>query len=173
MKLYSAFSTIDNWPHGDVRYDGIDVNWFVVDRDRCPLLVPAVSYSKAIEAYERGNPYQESAVNELFAADEVERFETYLKEHHRTEVTFEEVALPLPSSTAGHTCMAVGGSDDFHMLSRAPEYNLPFKVWGYYRVPDHWLIEFNPDTRECNRLRIEPNGTQTRYELEHATCTEH
>ena len=34
----------------------------------------------------------------------------------------------------GYSGIAVGGMDGFHMLDKEKNYNLPFKVWGYFNL---------------------------------------
>ncbi|MGH3499764.1 MAG: hypothetical protein ACRDQA_02505 [Nocardioidaceae bacterium] len=158
VKLYRLTSVIDGWPHRDALYDGVKVEWFVEDRP-----VPVGDYRQLL------SPYREEArfdgqgtivagsdlVDELFTAEEAEQFAEYLKTAHDEDVTRTEVELPRPLYNENGAeylsvgSVPVGGGTDFHMLSHQESYELPFKVWGYYRVEGKFPAKVRVCSHEC------------------------
>jgi hypothetical protein len=121
-------------------------------------------YADLIRDYEPGNramSYAEGLVEELFTWDEARQLRGYLEQHDRDEgeTVIEEVSLPIENSWMGVGALPVGGGDDFYMLSEAPEYSLPFKVWGYFNLVGCTRID-DGDTYRHRLLivRRDPNG---------------
>ena len=105
--------------------------------------------------------YAEGFVEELFTWDEAQQLKGYLERRQRDvgETVIKEVSLPVENCWMGFHARAVGGGDDFYMLSEHPEYSLPFKVLGYFNLVGCTLID-NGDTYR-HRLFIvqrDPNG---------------
>ena len=134
----------------------VTFNWF-----RAEAPAERRRYASLIEGYEPGNAYAEGLIDELFTEDEALQLKEYLDQVHGKEgpTLIEEMSLPIPNNMMGHGARAVGGGDDFYMLSEDPEYSLPFKVWGYFNVVGCTLID-NGDTHR-HRLfivRRDPSG---------------
>jgi hypothetical protein len=122
-------------------------------------------YAKLIENYDPHDDfaaYSEGFIDEMFTEDEAQPLKEYLDRVHGElgPTTVEEESLPVPNNMMGYGARAVGGGDDFYMLSEEPEYSLPFKVWGYFDLVGCTLID-NGDTYR-HRLfvvRQKPDGT--------------
>lgn len=130
QKLFSVTSVIDDWPHRGGRFNGVAVDWFVVERSYDPRFDYATLIDRPIADCYGGS----DCVDELFTADEARQFEKYLLTTHDTSVRIEEVPVPINGGHMPIGGVPVGGPSDFHMLSKHSEYNLPFQVWGYYRI---------------------------------------
>src|SRR5262245_52991529 len=125
MKLYHVWTTAKE-------YSGcrdVVFQWFrhATPRGQRP-------YADLIRDYEPGHPYPEGAVEEMFTWDEAQQLKGFLERHYGDvgETVIEEVSLPIENCCMGVGALPVGGGTDFYMLSKAPEYSLPFKVWGYF-----------------------------------------
>ena len=136
MRLYHV-STIAKEYHGcrDVAFD-----WF-----RCERGEPR-PYAELIENYDPGDDmgYAEGAIDEMFTEAEAVALKAYLDREHGGAVvtTIKEGRLPLPANNMGVGAIPVGGGDDFYMLNRArPQYDLPFKVWGYFNLVGRELVD--------------------------------
>lgn len=137
-RLYEVTSVIDEWQHRRARWNGVQVTWFVHKRATDPAFDYAALLDRPLPpgddySYERG------LVDESFTQDEAERFTAHLKTTFGEEAEIRE--LPLPIATRSGGCdripigaLAVGGTDDIHMLSKHETYDLPFDVWGYYNM---------------------------------------
>lgn len=53
----------------------------------------------------------------------------------------KKLELPVHSNEMGVGAVAVGGLQDFLMISENPVYSLPFKVWGYYDLRHYERVE--------------------------------
>jgi hypothetical protein len=132
IDLYHVYSTVKEFHrHRDVRFE-----WFILDRGGA-----VGPYAELIAGYDPPTYYDwpETAVNELFTADEARMLVEYLDKHHRTESvqSIERADLPFAPNTMPYVAIPVGGPQDFLMLSERDEWPLPFKVWGYYDLRQH------------------------------------
>jgi hypothetical protein len=141
MKLYSVRTTAKE-------YDGcrdVVFQWF-----RHAMPQGQRPYADLIKDYEPGDRdaiYAEEFIEELFTWDEARQLKAYLDQHpgDQGDTVIKEMTLPVENNMMGFLAHPVGGGDDFYMLSEKPEYSLPFKVWGYYRLEGCTLID-NGDT---------------------------
>ena len=103
--------------------------WF-----RCERRVPR-SYADLIENYDLADDrYAEGCIDEMFELDEALALKDYIDQNYGEAgiTTIKKAKLPIANNTMGVGEIPVGGSQDFHMLDKAPGYSLPFKVWGYF-----------------------------------------
>src|SRR5262249_51414185 len=104
-------------------------------------------YAELIEGYDK-NPefYAEDYIDSLFTEAEANQLKAYLDREHGDDsvTTIEEVSFPVVNNIAGVGSMAVGGADDFYMLTKEPSYDLPFQAWGYFD-----LVDTEPADKTC------------------------
>jgi hypothetical protein len=68
------------------------------------------------------------------------RLSAFLADFKHTKTTITGLDLPIKAhgddcvGCLGVSALAVGGDDDFYMLSEGEEYPLDFKVWGYFCI---------------------------------------
>jgi len=135
-QLFSVTSKIDNWPHRGARFDGVEVDWLVEDRD----YDPGFDYAELLDHNRDQGYYPEDLVNESFTREEADRFAEYLKTCHGPDVHITPHTMPIRClSEEGYSFMAISGavmgSDaGFYPLWKHDGYDLPFKVQGYYRI---------------------------------------
>jgi hypothetical protein len=58
--------------------------------------------------------------------------------------------VPVDNNIMGVGTLPVGGDSDFYMLSKAPDYPLPFSVWGHFDLsakPIPQNMDIDPRTR--------------------------
>lgn len=149
--LYRLSSTVNGFPHRGGLYDGVKLHWLVMERDN-PF---HPDYSKLI-VDQSGDPYERYLVDELFTREEVDQFRPYLfrsiGDSIQLPIEDEEVELPLRSKTEdGATLLpmsavSAGGDTDFYQIWKHEDYDLPFKVDGYYCIGDAELVS----VRECD-----------------------
>lgn len=139
MRLYYASSTIDNFRG----CDKVHVAWFHSGEHQ-----PPAPYEQLVEGWgdmdDPSRAYAQSAVEDLFTADETEALRSHLKEYG-TALNIEKAELPLPSEIMGCGAIPVGGPQGFLELHRGEGYPLPFEVAGYYDLR-HALRKFVPPT---------------------------
>lgn len=137
MIVYRLRSVIDNWPHRGYRYNQVDVTWFKEHNDLPVSELFGAPIIRLDDDVLIGNvdPYAESQADECFTVEQADALAAYLKTQHGTDVIRELVTLPLPSEGyMGVSAVPVGGNEDFYMLFREDEYDVSFKVSGYYRI---------------------------------------
>lgn len=125
-KLYGVTSVVKKYDN----YKEVPFNWFVSDRKK-----PLIPYEKAIMNYVKGDGYSEGAIDESFTKQEADQLVTYLQREHKEailETNIVEEKLPIASNSMGFGATPVGGGDGFYMLEKEKNYNLPFKIWGYF-----------------------------------------
>ena len=135
--LYWVHSQVANF-HG---YKNVWIAWFMHKRPR-QLFGPegslGVPYAAVIRGYdeadESGRLYCEGAVEERFTIDEARSLVDWLREHRDDDAKLTTVDLPFRKNCMGVGAQAVGGETDFYMISKNPDYDLPFEVFGFYDV---------------------------------------
>lgn len=138
-KLYQVTSFIDYWSHRKALYNNVEVTWFVHDRDYDPAFDYTTLLDRPLPPGE-GYSYARGLVDESFTRHEADQLAEYLRESHGEQVNIAQVDLPIATQADdGATyipvgAISVGGCCDFYMLSEHVDYNLPFKVWGYYNI---------------------------------------
>ena len=152
-KLFTIYSSIDNWWHRGQLYGDVSVMWHVGERQE-----PPIPYSQAIEGYEPGASmiyYTEDYIDGLFTEEEAALLGKYLSEHHDTEIELEEVHLPVSDNRTGMWCLPIGSTQGMYQLYEEGGYDLPFRVGGWYDISnsrewtesekDHEELKFFPD----------------------------
>jgi len=131
-RLYGVYSEVNDFDSWGARWKSVTINWFVVDRK-----IPPVPYETSIKSYRPNSKdpgkyrYPEGFIDECFTYQETNALTEYLK-RYPGECKISEVELPIEPNLAGNGALAIGGLEGFYMLSKDENYNLPFKVWGYY-----------------------------------------
>jgi hypothetical protein len=91
--------------------------------------------------------YAEDCIDEMFTLEQAEALKKYLDSTFGdAATTIEKVTLPISNNCIGFGSYAVGGGDDFYLLTRAEGYPLPFKVWGYFDLIDCELADGSGET---------------------------
>jgi hypothetical protein len=153
-KLYDVTSVIDEWPHRGSLYNGVQVTWFVDSRDTDPRF----DYAAMLEGYEltvqrdyrdlrqsssdaearmAAGHYERRLVDDLFTEDEAAQLAAHLNIAYGTEVEITEKPLPIATmSPEGYGYISVSsipyGPVECYELYKHDDYNLPFRVCGYY-----------------------------------------
>jgi hypothetical protein len=154
LELFTVTSQIANL-HG---YKNVGIWWFVVDRAR-PLFGAdgslGIPYTRVIAGYDATDEYRsycESAIDELFTADEARAFVEFLRTRRNdASATIEPATLPIERNQMGHAAVPVGGGPDFLTIGDSPDYGLPFKVWGYFDVRHYEFDETLSGARRATR----------------------
>jgi len=97
-------------------------------------------YQDLIENYDPLDPnvdYPRQAIDEMFSESEANLLKQYLDRCHSGDfplpvTRIDKVELPIKMNQGAMGALAVGGLTDFYMLHRRPNYDLPFKVEGYF-----------------------------------------
>jgi hypothetical protein len=66
--------------------------------------------------------------------------------------------LPFPENIMGTSAIPVGGGTDFVTTSESDDYDLPFKVWGFYDVRGCEYDETLPNARRATQGVIIRDG---------------
>jgi hypothetical protein len=129
--LYRAYSVMDFLEEETVYHD-VRVNWYVLERKE-----PVAPYGDMIADYheldERSRLILEADVNRYLTETEVKALYAYLQEQRGLDLFVNPVNLPVSDRGA----MFIPGKPvvyDFFQLSEEENYDLPFKVWGYYSL---------------------------------------
>jgi hypothetical protein len=133
------------------------LHWFVVDRKPCLFGSDGtlgIGYDEVIADYDAAAVYHrhsEEAVEELFTKDEADTFVAWARANRNGgDTMIREYALPVQNNIMPLGAIPVGGPQNFLMIDRSPDYNLPFKAWGYY------------DTRNCEFDAGSPGAKRAR-----------
>ena len=133
MELYRVTSAINKLPHDGLRYNGVQVNWFMANRR-----MPVVQYKVAIKDYgslsEKDALRPRELVKELFTSGEAQALKQYLEMTRKQKVEIIPFALPVEAVNLGFKGHPVGSSSGFYQLCDERGYSLSFKVWGFYSV---------------------------------------
>jgi hypothetical protein len=109
------------------KYSGcknVEFKWF-----RCERRAPR-SYADLIQNYDPHDRYAKDCIDEMFELDEAQALKDYIDQNYGDAgiTTIEKAKLPIANNT-----WAIGeipGGLGFYELDKAPNYSLPFKVWG-------------------------------------------
>jgi hypothetical protein len=126
--LFEVRSLTDYRGHEDVRFF-----WRRRGKSGRPYADLIEGYDSDADAFDAAG-----AIDELFTATEAALLKDYLDRHHGAfvETTIEEVALPLRNTASSFAASWVLDSRSSYIeLDREPEYDLPFGVSGYFRLP--------------------------------------
>jgi hypothetical protein len=150
-ELFHVQSKIANM-HG---YKNVAIDWFVRRRAQ-PLFGESgssgVEYGRVITNYDATDPYAELAVEEMFTKDEAEAFQTFARtKRNDATAAIKPAKLPIANNIIGCGEIPAGGGPDFLMISDSPDYDLPFKVWGFYDVRGYEFDETAPGARRAVR----------------------
>jgi hypothetical protein len=154
MKLFTIATQIANL-HG---YKNVTVSWFVEKRAQ-PLFGSdgslGVGYADVIADYEHTHDtrYSEDAVEELFTKDEADAFLAWLRAHRNgsENTTVEAHPLPMANNVMGFGAIPIGGGPNYLPTGEADDYDLPFKVCGFYDARFYKFDETLPDARRAPR----------------------
>lgn len=146
--LYELTSVMNDWPHRNGRYNDVQVTWFVYSRQ----YETGFDYTAMLYAPESADPNRidQGCVDELFTRSEADQFAKYMKEQHNVEVAISQVQLPMNGVCMPIGGTPVGGDCDFYMLYMHDDYNLPFRVMGYYRIDCYQCQRATPPCEYCN-----------------------
>jgi hypothetical protein len=134
IKLFQVHSRADLDGYSDV-----PIAWFV-DKREGYLFGPGGSLNievcDAIPDYEGSYHGYDTAdhLEEYFTEHEAKAFVDWLEAFRPqcAATMMEQVQFPRPNNIMSFRSIPVGGAQDFLMTGDAPDYALPFKVWGYY-----------------------------------------
>lgn len=134
-KLYTVYTKAPNWTEPG---NTVTFHWFVHERPNGP---PA-PYADTIIDWQPGAVdehnldtfrYEQGYIDEQFTHAEAEQLVAWLTLHQFPGVhEIVEEELPV-SRRMGVGAQAVGGETAFYMLSKSEGYDLPVRVWGFYR----------------------------------------
>ncbi len=135
IKLFHIHSRTNNLRG----YKDVPIDWFVEKRER-PLFGPngslGVAYQEVIEKYDaRQHDYAEMALEGYFTEAEAGAFVDWVRAHRNDDTAMvEQKSLPIANNIMGFIAIPVGGGQDFLTISNSSDYDLPFKVCGYFDV---------------------------------------
>lgn len=121
VKLYNVTTTTTRYP-GFEGYE-LTINWWV-KRDK-----PAYPLRNILTPEGLADDYTQLGVAELFTADEALQLADCVINLGVTKIT--PVELPI-AEYFPFGAIPVGGGPENYMLSESDDYELPFKVWGFY-----------------------------------------
>lgn len=139
--LYNVYTKVNNWEKSG---KPITFNWFYEGK----RTEPTIPYADVIRDWqptagdernytiEENAPapigYAEDYIDSLFTLDEAMQLVRWLAQHRPGTHKVVRLDLPTDRNVMSVGSLPVGGTDDFHMLAKAEDYDLPFTVWGYY-----------------------------------------
>jgi hypothetical protein len=155
MKLYRATSVAKEY-HG---CKNVTFNWFRECKKSGELPRPYAALIKEYDPSDEHQGYAEGYIEELFTEDKTRQLKDFLDSTYGQDATttITEVRLPVENNIAGLGSIAVGGGDDFYMLSKVQDYPLPFSVWGYFDLVGCELID-GSDVYRHRLMLISPDG---------------
>jgi hypothetical protein len=135
-------------PYGSLRlfegHQSVALHYFVVDRKE-----PVAPYNEIVLGYdhlpEEQKALSEVAIRELFTEGEFIAFRNYMEQGHgediRTGMLIAPVNILKPGNELGlgltrpFSQHEESGASGFFRLSEQIDWKLPFRVWGFYTIP--------------------------------------
>ncbi len=131
--LYKVYSVVNNFIYKGLSYDNLRIIWFVINRQE-----PIVPFEQAIENYSelsltaRVNP--ENFIKQCFTLAEAESLKQYLSAAQKINAIIEGCPLPVKGHVNGYRDVPPAPGTDYVTLHKKPNYNLPFKVEGFFNT---------------------------------------
>lgn len=85
-----------------------------------------------LEPYGLKTPYAKSIAEETFTEEQADKLVAFMESFKGTKAE-KRPALKPTEAGIGVGALPVGGDDGFFMLDKTDEYDLPFKVWAYFK----------------------------------------
>lgn len=85
-----------------------------------------------LEPYGLKTPYAKSIAEETFTEEQADKLVAFMESFKGTKAE-KRPALKPTEAGLGVGALPVGGDDGFFMLDKMDEYDLPFKVWAYFK----------------------------------------
>ena len=85
-----------------------------------------------LEPYGLKTPYAKSLAEETFTEEQADKLIAFMESFKGTKAE-KRPALKPTEAGLGVGALPVGGDDGFFMLDKTDEYDLPFKVWAYFK----------------------------------------
>lgn len=85
-----------------------------------------------LEPYGLKTPYAKSLAEETFTEEQADKLVAFMESFKGTKAE-KRPALKPTEAGIGVGALPVGGDDGFFMLDKTDEYDLPFKVWAYFK----------------------------------------
>ena len=85
-----------------------------------------------LEPYGLKTPYAKSIAEETFTEEQADKVIAFMESFKGTKAE-KRPALKPTEAGLGVGALPVGGDDGFFMLDKTDEYDLPFKVWAYFK----------------------------------------
>ena len=145
MNLYHIRSTVKQFRG----FKNVGITWFMRRRQQsvAPYAELIVDYAKLERDEDRF--YSENNVDEMFTEDEARALLAWLNEHRPAAHVLLPQAMPILARNdsgallIGMGAIAVGGLQDF-LEPNETDWNLPFKVLGYYDLRFHEQVDGTP-----------------------------
>jgi hypothetical protein len=145
MNLYHIRSTVKQFKG----FKNVDITWFMARRQQ-----PVAPYADLIVDYaelkrDEDRWMAEENVDEMFTEDEAHALLAWLNEHRRAAHVLLPQAMPIRARTddgallIGMGAIPVGGLQDF-LIPNETDWNLPFKVLGYYDLRFYEQVDGTP-----------------------------
>ena len=114
-----------------------------------------------LEPYGLKTPYAKSLAEETFTEEQADKVIAFMESFKGTKAE-KRPALKPTEAGLGVGALPVGGDDGFFMLDKTDEYDLPFKVWAYFKES----LESTPEEEDGWRLRVSIYETMASMSLE-------
>ena len=128
---YTVVAKVEEMPHRGNKYKDV---WLMLFREEMSeeevkALLEPLGVTPKVEMYQ----YLVSQAEETFTEQQADELIAYLETYNGTKATKKPAKKP-ENGYMGVGAIAVGGGQEFYMLSTEPHYNLSFKAWAYYDV---------------------------------------
>jgi hypothetical protein len=126
---YNVIAIVREYEHRGCTYKNVYMTLFQTDMPDDEVRSLMISIGLTAD-----DPYLNSVTEETFTEEQAKRLIAYIEGNHKdTEVYMKPAMQPEPHQM-GVGAIPVGGGTDFYMFCKEPEYNLDFKVYGYFDV---------------------------------------
>ncbi len=131
-KIYRVHSVAREVTYKDKIYDHVPIHWFIIDCSE-----PPVPMDQAIAEYNTLDPEMrqdlEEYILEQFTLEQAEQLRNFLIMRN-SKATIEEIELPLVDSRKSFKKLDPMEGTGFYPIHKNQEYNLPFKVEGFFNT---------------------------------------
>lgn len=136
VRLFNGYSTVPRFLKDRYVFEGVPFSWFVRREEPAfPLVALVVN---AGDLSRRQKEYTSRFLCGCFSQEEAEAFHAWASKHLRMDLRWEEIALPLRVPPTGFSIspsdLPLGGLKGILELHEQSNYDVPFRVAGYYNA---------------------------------------
>jgi hypothetical protein len=137
--LYQLNISVDNFPYRNGKFDHVTITIFrVFQFNKEEKILPLSKYlPENLRKGCKNKRFVEEHIREHFTREETEKIMGYLIHSGIMAFRIHECTLPEDGSILPVGWISEGGGQDHYLFYQEKDYDLPFKIAGYFDVREH------------------------------------